>query len=142
MNRVRLTRLIYTYVCVSPIALTGSYHLLGAVNGVQIFLLLDMGAAVVTVNWYSHHFGTLRSGSQLRVGCDCRSLQSPGSGQDQNDPYHPQSDGLVERFNRTLLDMLATAAREQPFDWESQLWRLCLAYNTSTHQTTGEPPFS
>ena len=56
-------------------------------------------------------------------------------------PYHPQSDGLVERFNRTLLDMLATAARERPFDWESQLRRLCLAYNTSTHPTTGETPF-
>ena len=56
-------------------------------------------------------------------------------------PYHPQSDGLVERFNRTLLSMLATAAVEQPFDWESQLRRLCLAYNTSIHPTTGETPF-
>ena len=56
-------------------------------------------------------------------------------------PYHPQSDGLVERFNRTLLDMLATAAREQPFDWENQLRRLCLAYNTSVNPTTGKTPF-
>ena len=56
-------------------------------------------------------------------------------------PYHPQSDSLVERFNRTLLSMLATAAVEQPFDWESQLRRLCLAYNTSVHPTTGKTPF-
>ena len=32
-------------------------------------------------------------------------------------PYHPQCDGLVERFNRTLLDMLATTTRENPFAW-------------------------
>ena len=36
-------------------------------------------------------------------------------------PYHPQSDGLVERFNRTLLDMLAKTVQEQPFEWESHL---------------------
>ena len=27
-------------------------------------------------------------------------------------PYHPQSDGLVERFNRTLLNMLSLATSE------------------------------
>ena len=56
-------------------------------------------------------------------------------------PYHPQSDGMVERFNRTLLNMLATTAEKHPFDWESQLRPLCLAYNTSVHPTTGYSPF-
>ena len=57
-------------------------------------------------------------------------------------PYHPQSDGLVERFNRTLLNMLATAVTEQPFEWEQHLRRLCFAYNTSVHPTTGYSPFA
>ena len=57
-------------------------------------------------------------------------------------PYHPQSDGLVERFNRTLLSMLSTAAAGQPFAWEDHLRRLCMAYNTSVHPTTGYTPFA
>lgn len=57
-------------------------------------------------------------------------------------PYHPQSDGLVERFNRTLLDMLAAAVDDNPFEWESHLRRLCFAYNTSVYHTTGYSPFS
>ena len=56
-------------------------------------------------------------------------------------PYHPQSDGLVERFNRTLISMLASAAGEHPFDWESRLPGLLMAYNSSTHPTTGYTPF-
>ena len=36
-------------------------------------------------------------------------------------PYHPQSDGLVERFNRTLISMLATTVHDNPIDWESHL---------------------
>ena len=31
-------------------------------------------------------------------------------------PYHPQSDGLVERFNRTRLTMLATSVQKHPFE--------------------------
>ena len=56
-------------------------------------------------------------------------------------PYHPQSDGLVERFNRTLLDMLTTATAHRTFEWEQHLPRLCHAYNTSLHPTTGSSPF-
>ena len=56
-------------------------------------------------------------------------------------PYHPQSDGLVERFNCTLLDMLATAVSDRPFEWELHLRRLCHAYNTSIRPTTGFSPF-
>ena len=63
-----------------------------------------------------------------------------GIAKSRTTPYHPQSDGLVERFNRTLLDMLATAATNYPFDWQ-HLCPLCMAYNTSVHTTTGYSPF-
>ena len=55
-------------------------------------------------------------------------------------PYHPQSDG-IERFKHTLLSMLGTVASENPFNWESHLRPLSLAYNTIVHPTTGYTPF-
>ncbi|KRX22547.1 Retrovirus-related Pol polyprotein from transposon, partial [Trichinella nelsoni] len=54
--------------------------------------------------------------------------------------YHPQSDGLVERMNRTLLDMLAKASIDHPEDWDVYLDRTLLAYRTSVHCTTGATP--
>ena len=55
--------------------------------------------------------------------------------------YHPQSDGLVERLNRTLLSMLAATVHEHPGDWDKKLRLVCMAYNTSVHQSTGFSPF-
>ena len=55
--------------------------------------------------------------------------------------YHPQSDGLAERWNRTLLGMLATSVGEHPEDWEEYVSKACMAYNTSVHATTGFTPF-
>ena len=55
--------------------------------------------------------------------------------------YHPQSDGLAERWNHTLLGMLATCVEDHSEDWEMYVRKVCMAYNTSTHATTGFTPF-
>ena len=42
-------------------------------------------------------------------------------------PYHSQSDGLVERFNRTVLTMLAMFVNEEKSDWDDYLPYMILA---------------
>ena len=56
-------------------------------------------------------------------------------------PYHPASDGLVERFNRTLLMMLAMFAGENRDDWDDLLLAVMMAYRSSVHKSTGFSPF-
>ena len=56
-------------------------------------------------------------------------------------PYHPQGNGMVERFNRTLLDMLSTTVGKHPSNWEQNIRRVCLAYNSSVHASTRFSPF-
>ena len=54
--------------------------------------------------------------------------------------YHPQSDGMVERFNRTLEAMIATSISDHR-DWDLHLQHTALAYRTSVHASTGYTPF-
>ena len=56
-------------------------------------------------------------------------------------PYHPQGNGMVEWFNRTLLSMLATVTHDHPGDWEQHIRKVCLAYISSVHSATGFSPF-
>ena len=56
-------------------------------------------------------------------------------------PYHPQSDRMIERFNRTLLGMLSSGILEEERNWEQILPAVMMAYRTSVHKTTHMSPF-
>ena len=55
-------------------------------------------------------------------------------------PLHPQSDGMVERFNRTLVQEMAKRCRHGQNDWDLYIPSILLAYRTSEHEATGYTP--
>lgn len=55
--------------------------------------------------------------------------------------YHQQTDGLVERFNRTLTNMLAKKVGIDGQDWDKHLPYVLFAYRASLQDSTQESPF-
>ena len=54
--------------------------------------------------------------------------------------YHPQCDGMVERFNRTLKTMLRKHADVFGNQWDQFLPGVLWAYRNTPHDSTGEKP--
>ncbi|XP_078334040.1 uncharacterized protein LOC144625731 [Crassostrea virginica] len=55
-------------------------------------------------------------------------------------PYHPKSDGMVERFNKTLASMLRVYVGDHQQDWDTHLPYLMMGYRSVEHETTGSTP--
>ena len=56
-------------------------------------------------------------------------------------PYHPESDGMVERFMRTLKNMVSKYIDGQGLYWDCGTKAYAMAYNSAVHETTGYTPF-
>ena len=56
-------------------------------------------------------------------------------------PYHPQANGLVERFNGTLKKMLIRLSSERPRDWDRYLEPILFAYREVPQASTHYSPF-
>jgi hypothetical protein len=55
--------------------------------------------------------------------------------------YHPQTNGLTERFNKTMVDMLRKYLIDGYEDWEEMLGHVAFAYRHSVNSSTHETPY-
>ena len=58
----------------------------------------------------------------------------------RTNPYRPQSDGGVERFNRTLIQVLKPLVNEEMDDWDEFVEFVVHAYNGTVHASTNCSP--
>jgi hypothetical protein len=106
----------------------------------------EIVADVIAKRWISHHGvpkewhsdqGPEFEGKVVKELCKIMEMTKI-----RTSPYRPQSDGMVERFNRTLLNLLSAFVNEKANDWCEHLPYLMFAYRSAKHATTGCSPFS
>ena len=51
-------------------------------------------------------------------------------------PYNPKSDGMIERFNRTVKSLLTVLVNDAQNDWDDHLPFIMMAYRASQHEST------
>jgi len=56
-------------------------------------------------------------------------------------PHHPQTNGLTERFNRTLKDMIAKVTLTTTIPWDDVLEWVMGNYRSTPQKSTGDSPF-
>ena len=56
-------------------------------------------------------------------------------------PYHPQTNGMVEKVNHVLVERLRIACKEKPtYKWSTLVPYIITQYNMTPHSSTGFPP--
>ena len=66
--------------------------------------------------------------------------ETVGIKQIRTSPYHPQMDGMVERFNSTLKWLLRKLVQNTKVEWDQCLPYVLWAYRGTVHKKTGFTP--
>ncbi|OMJ12560.1 Transposon Tf2-6 polyprotein, partial [Smittium culicis] len=80
--------------------------------------------------------GTAFTSQQMQMFC-----YKYGIKQVLSSPYHPETNGMTERFNRTLKSMIKAYCTDDQANWDEYLDMHVLAYRTAKHETLGISPF-
>ena len=101
-------------------------------------------ALLLDSHWFSRHGppATLQSdnGAQFTSQLMREFLNMNAVIHNLSTPYHPQTNGLVERQNRTMLSFLKGFCVDRQHDWPDYLQKAVFAYNSLVHSTTGVTP--
>ena len=116
---------------------------------VEAFPLRTTGAEILATIFVNEGVSRFGVPSQLHsdqganfcgeiINAMCQQL---GIDRSRTTAYHPQGNGQVERFNRTLESMLAKVVTDNQKDWDKHLPQVLFAYRTSLHETTKFTPY-
>ena len=111
----------------------------------EAYVTPNQTVAKILVNEFVCRFGIpsyihCDQGSQFEAALFKQMCQLLGMRKTRTTALHPQSDGQIERQNRTVIDVLAKLARENPSERDEQLCYAVTAYCSSVHSGTGETP--
>jgi hypothetical protein len=136
-----------------PMTRRGNQHILVVVDygskWAEAFAIPDQSAITVADALMSEFF--CRYGVPYQLHSDQgtsfqsqmfrRLMTHMGISQTRTTPYRPQSDGLVERCNRTIKQMLTSMLQDNDRDeWDDLLPYAMAAYRSAVHETTGCTP--
>ena len=110
----------------------------------EAFVLLDQQAvtvAEVLVNQFFTRFGIpMEMHSDQGRNSESETFQEVcrllGINKTRTTPYHPQSDGMVEHFNKTIEYGLAMFVNAHHTDWDMHISLLLMAYRSAEHGAT------
>ncbi|KAF8774751.1 Retrovirus-related Pol polyprotein like [Argiope bruennichi] len=101
-------------------------------------------AEILVQHWISRYGVPLQLHSDQGRNFDSavcrRQCEILGIDKTRTTALHPQSDGMVERFNRTILNSLSLLVSSNQQYWDKKLPLFLISYRSAIHETTGYSP--